>query len=58
MQKDTDARVLPIRSTPMAVVPRDAVWTVDSKTQEVKILEIGGRLVGTGVKLGKKAVQY
>ena len=60
MQKNTvssKTELLPIRSTPTAVVPRNSHWTVSS-TGIVKLLEISGRLVSTGVKIGRKTVKY
>ena len=49
--------LLPVRSLPAAVVPRNSHWTVDSKGI-VKLMEVNGRLVSTGVKIGRRAVRY
>lgn len=60
MQKDAQVRkteVLPVRSIPTAVVPRNSHWTVDFGGI-VKLLSIDGRLVSTGVKVGRKTVKY
>lgn len=56
-----NTEVLKVVSRPNPVVPRNSVWTQDFHGN-VKLLEINGRLVDTGVKLGKqvskRAVQY
>lgn len=61
MQKDTTntrkTDLLPVRSVPVAVVPRNSHWTVDF-SGTVKLLSIDGRLLSTGVKIGRKAVKY
>lgn len=49
--------ILQVRSLPSAVVPRNSHWTIDAKGM-VSLLEINGRLVSTGVKVGRKAVKY